>query len=720
MTCKHVEMLRLRFATLSMTHRRDFVPQTPCHTERSEVSHTQNAMQNDHIVFTKEIGTLALSTMKCSAIAWIARFRRDRFMLLIALLAGLGTVHILVRTATYGAAVNSDSARFLSTAMNFLAGEGWRDFADRPMVQWPPLFPLLLAAGGWVGIEPLQAGRWINAAAFGLTIFASGGWLRSHLRSRLLALAASVAIAASVPLARSASHLLTDSLFVLFTLLALIWLADFLHRGGRTSLLWAAVFTALAALTRYPGVVLIGAGVLVLLVRRPPPLAVRLKHVVVFGAVPAIPLAGVLTHNWAVAGNLTGRKTGAGQSPSDSLSQVVDVLQGWVVSPYAPDWLGYILWIAAGLVVVLAGLGLGMGGSKEKNRVASPFFGLGLVLPFGVFAVSYLAFLVAVVPFTVYQIIDSRYLLPIYVPLLLTAVLLLDRFLSIAAGWQVAVRCVVASLVLLSTLAHVGFSAQRNLILTARTWIAGYPGWNYNTARWQHSAIINYIQENPIDGKVYSNNAFLAWFWDRDAALGKYWEKIPLGLPRLARQMMQWTEDGTGAYIVWIENVSEQNYDAMDLRVLPGVEVVAELADGFVLRLTAVKPFDAERHRARKQRYVDQLLEQAGERVARSVWDVYRTGRKLTYFKEPCAPADVQAKFVLHVVPADPTDLPAHRKPYGFDNLGFYFDGCGGRVADQCVVIVQLPDYAIGRIRVGQWISAGNRTLWEAEFSLLR
>ena len=658
--------------------------------------------------------------MKRSAIAWLARFRRDRFTLLIAGIAGLGTAHILVRTATYGAAVNSDSTLPLSTAMNLLAGEGWRDFAGIPLTGWPPLFPLLLAAGGWVGIEPLEAGRWINAAAFGLTIFAAGGWLRSHLRSRLLALAATGVLAASVPLAHFASHLLTEPLFVLFTLLALIWLAAFLHRGGRTPLLWAAVFTALAALTRYPGVALIGAGVLVLLVRRALPLAVRLKHVVVFGAVSSIPLAGVLTRNWAVSGTLTGRKTGAGQSPSDSLSQVVDVFRGWVVSPHAPDGLGHILSIAAGLVVVLAGLGLGVGGSKGKDRSGSPFFGLGPVLPFGVFAVSYLAFMIAVVPFTVHQIIDSRYLLPIYVPLLLTGVLLLDRFLSIAAGWRVAVRPVVASLVLLGALAHVGFSAQRNLILTARTWMAGYPGWNYNDARWQHSAIMNYIRENPIDGKVYSNNAFLAWFWDRDAAPGKYWKKFPLGLPRLARQMMQWTEDGTDVYIVWIENVSEQNYDAMDLRVLPGVEVVAELADGFVLRLTAIKPFDAKGHRARKQRYVDQLLEQAGKRVVHSVWDVYRTGRKLTYFKQPCAPVDVQAKFVLHVIPADPADLPAHRKRYGFDNLGFYFDRRGGRVADQCVVIVQLPDYAIGRIRVGQWISERNRTLWEAEFSLLR
>ena len=44
-----------------------------------------------------------------TATEWLARFWRDPFALLIVVLAGLGTAHILVRTATYGAAVTHDS-----------------------------------------------------------------------------------------------------------------------------------------------------------------------------------------------------------------------------------------------------------------------------------------------------------------------------------------------------------------------------------------------------------------------------------------------------------------------------------------------------------------------------------------------------------------------------------------------------------------------------------
>ena len=664
--------------------------------------------------------------MKCVAIAWIARFRRDRFMLLIALLAGLGTAHILVRTATYGAAVGTDSTIFLSTAMNFLVGEGWRDFTGRPLVSWPPLFPLLLAAGGWIGIDPLAAGRWVNATAFGLTILVAGCWLRSHLRARWLALAASVVILASLPLSELASDVMTDPLFVLFTLLTLIWLAAFLHRGGRTSLWWAAVFTALAVLTRYPGVVLIGVGVLLLLVRRAPPLAVRLKHAIVFGAPSSIPLAGVMLRNWAISKRLAGWRGGSGQSLSDSLSQVVDVFRAWVIPPNALDGLSYLLWMAVGLVV-LADRGFGLGGNKGTARPASPLFELGLALPFGVFAVAYLVFIVAVLPLTSGMKIDSRFLLPMYVPLLLAAMLLLDRFLCIeATGWMAAVRYGLTSVVLLGVVAHIGFSAGENLRITTRAWGAGLDG-AYNTADWQHSATLNYVRTNLSDGWTYSNNQFLVWFADRSGAIRKH-RALPNEIRDWTRYARGWVRRGEDeVYIVWIKDDYRSgfyDYNDLDIRFLPGVEPVAESPDGVVFRVTAaaaVEPFDEDRLRARKERYqeryVDQLLEQAGERVVRAGWDVYRNGRKLTYFKKPCAPADVQAKFILHVTPVDLADLSFSRKRFGYDNLGFYFDRRGMRVGDQCMATVDLPAYAIGRVRVGQWIAAESRTVWEAEFS---
>ena len=545
-----------------------------------------------------------------------------------------------------------------------------------------------------------------------------------------------------------ASAVMTEPLFVLFTLLALMQLAAFLQRGERTSLWWAAVFTALAVLTRYPGVVLIGAGILMLLVRRAPPLAARLKDAVVFGAVPSILLAGVLTRNWVVSGTLTGWRSGSGQSLFDSLSRVVDVLREWVMPQDAVEWFDYLLWRATGLdtpdwfgsllwattglvvvamvvVVVLSGRGVGRGGQ-------SPSFGLGPVLPFGVFAAIYLVFIVVIVPLVVPWGMLARFLLPVHVPLLLAAVFLLDRFLSIeTTGRMAAAKWGLASLVLLGAFAHTGFSAQRNLRLTAQALEFAYPGDGaFNVAYRQHAATLKYLRDHLSDSVTYSNNQFLLWFADRTAAIRTHWA-LPSKISGWTRKVSEWRKSGRDEVcIVWLKDTYRTvyyDYNDLDIRLLPGVEEVVALSDGVVfrVRVAATEPFDADRHRARKQRaqerYVAHLLAQAGERVVRADWDVYRNGRKLTYFKQPCAAADVQAKFVLHVVPSDLGVLPIARRRYGSDNLGFHFYwldlAARVQVGDQCVATVQLPDYAIDRVYVGQWISKENRTVWEAEFS---
>ena len=649
-----------------------------------------------------------------------ARFWRDPCTLLIACIAGLGTAHILVRTATYGAGFGNGGQEFLSTAINFLAGEGWRDFKGWPLTGWPPLFPLLLAAGGWVGIEPQEAGRLINATAFGLTILAAGCWLRSNLRSQWLALATTALIAASLPLSYHASLLLAESLFALFTLLALLQLAAFLNRETAAPLWWAAVFTALTAITRWPGVALIGTSVLILR-----PLA-RPKHTLVFGAISSVPLLAVLTHNWAVTGDLTratGNREPLGQPLSDGLRQTVEVFRTWIVPPNAPDGLAYLLGLAVATVVlasatvILRATRIRSNNDRKDPEAAPADHRLGPILPFGAFSVAYLVFLIVVVPFTVKQGVDSRYLLPIYVPLLLTAVFLLDRFLSIeAAGWMGAVRYGLAALVVLATLAHVGCSAHENLRLTAQVWRTGRTGYGIN-AYWRHSETLKYVRNNPIEGRIYSNYRQLVWFADRNRTATPKKHRL------LSHKMMRWPEIEAGAHIVWLDRGYVRGFlghDDLDLRVLPGMEIVAELADGLVLRRTAYEPFDAKRHHARKQRYVNQLIQQASEQVVRADWNVYRTGHKLIYRKAPCAPADVQGQFVLHVVPADPADLPPHRQQFDSDNRDFYFDRRGFWLNDQCIAIIPLPNYAIDRIHIGQWMAEEDRTVWEAKLPPVR
>ena len=104
------------------------------------------------------------------------------------------------------------------------------------------------------------------------------------------------------------------------------------------------------------------------------------------------------------------------------------------------------------------------------------------------------------------------------------------------------------------------------------------------------------------------------------------------------------------------------------------------------------------------------------EPLARSIFNVYRAGRELTYLRDGCTEAEADARFFLHVVPADENDLPEHRREQGFDNLDFTLAARGARIDGNCVAVVPLPAYPIAAIRTGQYDDTG--ALWTAEFAL--
>ena len=106
----------------------------------------------------------------------------------------------------------------------------------------------------------------------------------------------------------------------------------------------------------------------------------------------------------------------------------------------------------------------------------------------------------------------------------------------------------------------------------------------------------------------------------------------------------------------------------------------------------------------------------AREPALRGPFAVYLNGRALHYLREDCAASDVEARFFLHVTPLDPADLPEERRAYGFDNLDFAFGDRGLRYEGACLASVALPDYAVARIRTGQFDEDGE--IWEGEFAV--
>ena len=104
----------------------------------------------------------------------------------------------------------------------------------------------------------------------------------------------------------------------------------------------------------------------------------------------------------------------------------------------------------------------------------------------------------------------------------------------------------------------------------------------------------------------------------------------------------------------------------------------------------------------------------AGEPVARvSGYEVHRHGSRLAWVKEACEPGALMHPFRLRLYPADMRRLPAHHQKRGYFELGIR----GVRFDDKCLGAARLPDFALARVRLGQF-DFRVRELWETEVPL--
>ena len=104
-------------------------------------------------------------------------------------------------------------------------------------------------------------------------------------------------------------------------------------------------------------------------------------------------------------------------------------------------------------------------------------------------------------------------------------------------------------------------------------------------------------------------------------------------------------------------------------------------------------------------------MAQSTESVIRSHFNVHLGQNTLFYIKEQCETADIEARFLLHILPVNRDVLPEERRQFAFDNLDFDFAQHGGIFDQKCAAQIQLPEYEIASIRTGQYIH-GEGELW--------
>jgi hypothetical protein len=220
----------------------------------------------------------------------MTRRKRWIFLAILALISIVGMI-ALWRSTPYGMGLVNDSATYVEGAANLLAGKGYVRISGggeiKPITHFPPLFSLLLAGFGFMGMDLLHAARILITILFGIDILLVGISINKIGHSLVFACLGALLLAVSDLHLGVYSFALSEPLFITLMLAAFLFLAQsFDHSGWWWSVL-AGLTLSLAYLTRFAGASLLLTTVMVVILLHPPK---PIKHLGLILAGACVPI----------------------------------------------------------------------------------------------------------------------------------------------------------------------------------------------------------------------------------------------------------------------------------------------------------------------------------------------------------------------------------------------------------------------------------------------
>jgi len=332
-----------------------------------------------------------------------------------------------------GLAIGDDGVGYRATADSLLAGHGLGYFLEPHLTIWPPGWPVLMAAVAKITpLDTEQAAIVLNmATAVGIVLLVHRLLLRLVGNVDLIAIGTAVsAVGAS---AMVFGHLLmTDFAFAAVTLGLFLALLNYREARRPVWLLASVALVWAGFMIRYAGIVHIGTVGLWLLLDVRVPLVTRLRNAAVFGvlaaAVPVAWIARNLSTDDTALGVRYSSARGLIPNTFDTFATLGNFLTPGVEIERRTIWAGVAL---AGCVVMLAMVWRVVSTDRRARsatgwvRLAST--GVGLL---ATHVVVYAAYMLYARTTTGLNQLDFRLLNPLYLPLVICALVVLDRVVS--------------------------------------------------------------------------------------------------------------------------------------------------------------------------------------------------------------------------------------------------------------------------------------------------
>lgn len=515
------------------------------------------------------------------------RLQEKSFNSILVVLSIIGVALILLREINYGVGLSSDSRAYVAAARSLLEGNWFTNWSGEPTAKIAPLFPAVLAFFGLFGLKVITAAAYVNAIAFGLIILATTMWLKNYVKSRFLIVWTGCAIALFVPLADLSSIVMTDTLFILFTILSWYTLDRFIVTNSRSIMILSATYAALAWLTRYHGAAFVATAFLVILAQPSSTFPKKTRQAVVYATIAGAPIAGWFVRNLIVTRTFAGVRTDhlqyqdplildsitselvywtLGDIGSNFFSTLSDTLIGVSETGISFPVISFkaVLLLAVAFGIIYLFTYLRRRGHWEKSMT--------LAVPVAFVFIYVLG--IAIPPILRYEGIYLRYLIPLYVPLLVILVLILDKFLeqtSLSRG----ILATTTAVLFLWLAQHVPEN-YRNITERIEN------GFGAASKAWDKSETLHYLKKNPLNGRIFTTHHWIVYFSNICTEECTLWPIQYLKGPD--GNFTEYSITDEPIYIVVIQH--DYYYtELLELTEFPTLEIISTTLDGVVMRL---------------------------------------------------------------------------------------------------------------------------------------
>lgn len=253
--------------------------------------------------------------------------------LLIGLTLGAVAAGVLYACTPWGLGISHDSTVYFVAARRFVQGLGLSLPAPEghsvPMTHFPPLYPLLVSLGSYLGNDNGFA-RIMAAMFLGINVLLITALVGRYTQSTLWAALAGLLMMTSPGVLTVHAYAWTEPPFLMFWLIGAALLARHLHQPRGWLLITSAIAVAVAFLSRYVGVTLVGTCCLALLLMHRVGWKRRIAEAGAFAVIAWIPVGLWLLRNHLVRGSATNRQMGYQPMNIDHWREFILTLGNWI------------------------------------------------------------------------------------------------------------------------------------------------------------------------------------------------------------------------------------------------------------------------------------------------------------------------------------------------------------------------------------------------------